>query len=140
MSWLSTPTIPDKLIFHVFFFIPGPTGQVRLLIQSQCMRYFENQFQKKNNYPFEITFFMVGYGDLMGLNCNRGVMFLFRGDFGCLMYTADFRWKLIVRGQRMRGVGYLMFSRMRRLMFFTWIIRIVTRLMIFPLEKLLLSR
>jgi hypothetical protein len=33
-----------------------------------------------------------------------------------------------------------MFSRMRRLMFFTWIIRIVTRLMIFPLEKLLLSR
>ncbi|KAJ6975975.1 hypothetical protein NC653_031719 [Populus alba x Populus x berolinensis] len=39
----------------------------------------------------------------------------------------------------MRGIGYLMFLRMRQLMFFTWIIRIVIRLMIFPLEKLLLS-
>jgi DNA cross-link repair 1B protein len=24
----------------------------------------------------------------------RGVMFLFRGEFGCLMYTGDFRWEV----------------------------------------------
>jgi len=37
---------------------------------------------------------MVGYGDLMGLNCNRRGHVFFRGEFGCLMYTGDFRWEV----------------------------------------------
>jgi hypothetical protein len=36
--------------------------------------------KKNNNYLFEITFLMVGYEDLMGLNCNRrGYVFVSRG-------------------------------------------------------------
>jgi hypothetical protein len=52
MSWLLTPTIAlVSQFFYALFFIPEPTGRVRLLIQSQCMRYFGNQFQKKKSLP-----------------------------------------------------------------------------------------
>ncbi|KAJ6885029.1 hypothetical protein NC652_031894 [Populus alba x Populus x berolinensis] len=48
---LISPTTGSQITSHVMAFdahhCPGPTGRVRLLIQSQCMRYFGNRFKKK---------------------------------------------------------------------------------------------
>jgi hypothetical protein len=52
---------------------------------------FWESISEKNKYLSEITFLMVGYGDLMGLNCNkRGHVFVSQGVWMLDVYGGFF--------------------------------------------------
>lgn len=79
---LSLLRVVDLHIWHSFSLISPTIGSqitahVMALEAHHCPGI---DFGKRNHYLGEITFWMVGYGDLMGLNCNRrGHVFDSRG-------------------------------------------------------------
>lgn len=71
---------PGKLIFLFYFLSRNPLVEFACLFNRNAWDILGIDFGKRNHYPGEITFWMVGYGDLMGLNCNRrGHVFDSRG-------------------------------------------------------------
>jgi len=76
------------------FLSRNPPAEFACLFNRNAWDILGIDFGKKINTFPKSLFWWLAMEIWWDWTVIRGVMFLFRGEFGCLMYTGDFRWEV----------------------------------------------